>query len=92
MIRPLRFARTLAAGTAALWLTGCAVGPDFVTPPAPDVARYTPEKLTSPRVDADGPRVPRQRFVDGADMPALWWAAFRSKPLNELIRLSVQHN
>ncbi|MFT4116141.1 efflux transporter outer membrane subunit [Bradyrhizobium sp.] len=75
-----------------VWLAGCAVGPDFSPPPAPDVARFTPEKLASPGVAADGPRVPRQRFVDGADMPALWWAAFRSKPLNELIRLSVQHN
>ncbi|WP_245315333.1 efflux transporter outer membrane subunit [Bradyrhizobium neotropicale] len=87
-----RLARALATGGASLWLASCAVGPNFTPPPAPDVSRYTPEPTASPRTDADGPRVPRQRFVDGADIPTRWWAAFRSTPLNELIRLSVQHN
>ena len=76
----------------AFWLASCAVGPNFEPPPAPGVSRYTPEPLASPQADADGPRVPGQRFVSGADIPARWWAAFRSQPLNELIRLSVEHN
>jgi len=84
--------KSLLASAASIWLASCAVGPNFETPPAPDVSRYTPEPTASPRSDADGPRVPRQRFVDGADIPARWWAAFRSKPLNELIRLSIEHN
>jgi len=88
----IRLVRGLATGGTSLWLASCAVGPNFAPPPAPDVSRYTPEKLASPSVDAGGPRVPRQRFVDGADIPPRWWAAFRSKPLNELIRLSVEHN
>ncbi|MGN5505627.1 hypothetical protein, partial [Campylobacter coli] len=64
----------------------------FVTPPAPDVSRYTPEPLASPRADALEPGVPRQQFVTGADIPARWWAAFRSRPLNDLIRISVEQN
>ncbi|GLR83672.1 efflux transporter outer membrane subunit [Bradyrhizobium iriomotense] len=84
--------KALHAGAASLSLAGCAVGPNFEPPPAPGVSRYTPEPLASPHADADGPRVPRQQFVDGADIPKRWWAAFRSKPLNELIRLSVEHN
>jgi NodT family efflux transporter outer membrane factor (OMF) lipoprotein len=84
--------KALLASAASLWLAGCAVGPNFAPPPAPDVSRYTPEPLASPRADANGPNVPRQRFVSGADIPTRWWAAFRSKPLNELIRLSVEHN
>jgi NodT family efflux transporter outer membrane factor (OMF) lipoprotein len=87
-----RLARGLAAGGTSLWLASCAVGPDFSPPPAPDVARYTLEPAAAPRHEADGPRVPRQRFVDDADIPTRWWAAFRSVPLNELIRLSVEHN
>lgn len=83
---------SLLALAASALLAGCAVGPNFETPPPPDVTRYTREPLASPRSDAGGPRVPRQRFVEGADIPARWWAAFRSKPLNELIRLSVEHN
>ncbi|WP_426616197.1 efflux transporter outer membrane subunit [Bradyrhizobium sp. McL0616] len=84
--------KSLLASATSLWLAGCAVGPNFETPPAPSVSRFTPEPLASPRTDADGPRVPRQQFVNGADIPARWWAAFRSKPLNELIRLSVEQN
>nr|WP_245329307.1 efflux transporter outer membrane subunit [Bradyrhizobium centrolobii] len=87
-----RVARTLAIGAASLWLASCAVGPNFEPPPAPAVSGYTPEKLASPHADADGPRVPRQHFANGADIPTRWWAAFRSRPLNELIRLSVEHN
>jgi NodT family efflux transporter outer membrane factor (OMF) lipoprotein len=82
----------LVTGAAGFWLAGCAVGPNFVTPPAPDVSRYTPEPLASPRADALEPGVPRQQFVTGADIPARWWAAFRSRPLNDLIRISVEQN
>ena len=39
-----------------------------------------------------GPRVAGQHFVTGADVSARWWSAFRSPPLNELVRQSVDHN
>ena len=82
----------ILAGAAALLLADCAVGPDFVTPAAPPVMGYTPEPLHSPRTDAEGPRVAQQHFVTGAEISARWWAAFRSHPLNDLIRMSVEHN
>ena len=84
--------RALGAAAAALFLAGCAVGPDFVSPPAPSVTGYTPEPLKSPRADSDGPRVPQQHFASNTDISTRWWAAFRSVPLNDLIRLSVEHN
>jgi NodT family efflux transporter outer membrane factor (OMF) lipoprotein len=83
--------RLLAAG-AALFLASCAVGPNFTTPPAPDVSGYTPEALKSPQTDPAGPRVAQQHFVPGADIPPLWWSAFRSAPLNALIRKSIEQN
>ncbi len=76
---------------AALLLSGCAVGPNFSTPPVPDVDRYTPEKLAS-ATTSGAPRIQQQHFANGADIPTRWWAAFRSRPLNDLIRLSVDHN
>ena len=87
-------ARLCALGSAAsaLLLASCAVGPNFTPPPAPDVTRYTAEPLASPRTNSDGPPVKPQHFVTGADISARWWAAFRSVPLNDLIRLSVEHN
>ncbi|KWV50897.1 histidine kinase [Bradyrhizobium macuxiense] len=84
--------RALAVAASALVLASCAVGPNFSSPPAPDVAGYTPEKLQSPGSDPAGPHVTAQRFVNGADIPTRWWAAFRSQPLNELIKMSVEHN
>jgi NodT family efflux transporter outer membrane factor (OMF) lipoprotein len=84
--------RGLAVAAGSLLLASCAVGPNFSSPPAPDVARYTPEKLQSPGSDAAGPRVAGQRFVNGGDIPTRWWAAFQSAPLNELIRMSVERN
>ncbi len=88
--------RVLGVGTLGMTLgialAGCAVGPNFSSPPAPDVNRYTPEALASPRPESAAPKVASQHFVTGADISTRWWAAFRSQPLNDLIRLSVEHN
>jgi NodT family efflux transporter outer membrane factor (OMF) lipoprotein len=69
-------------------ISGC-VGPNFVPPPAPEAEGYLPGKLASP---TGGPKIAGQHFINGADVSARWWAAFRSKPLNDLIRQSVEHN
>lgn len=81
-----------AATVAGLMLASCAVGPNFAPPAAPDVSGYTPEPLTSPRAERDGPTVAQQRFVPSAEIPVRWWATFRSPPLNTLIRKSIEHN
>ena len=84
--------RALGAAASALWLASCAVGSNFTLPAAPDVDRYTPEKLASPTAGAGGPRLSQQHFVSGEDVSSRWWRAFRSKPLDELIKMSVEHN
>jgi NodT family efflux transporter outer membrane factor (OMF) lipoprotein len=84
--------RALGAGTAGLLLASCAVGPNFAPPAAPDVDRYTPERLASPNTGAGAPRLSQQHFVSGEDVSLRWWTAFRSKPLDELIKVSVEHN
>jgi len=86
----MRPVRDMSLGlSAALLLTSCAVGPNFKPPPAPDVSGYTPEQLKSPHADPAGPQVAPQRFKVGADIAPRWWVAFRSQPLNALIRKSV---
>jgi NodT family efflux transporter outer membrane factor (OMF) lipoprotein len=76
----------------ALMTSGC-VGPNFVPPPAPDAEGYVPGKLADASGGrGEGPPVKTQHFVSGADVSARWWAAFRSEPLNDLIRQSVEHN
>jgi NodT family efflux transporter outer membrane factor (OMF) lipoprotein len=85
-------ARSLFAGALAVAVSGCAVGPNFNPAPAPDVDGYVPGKLASPGPRPSGPRVPGQHFVTGADVSARWWVAFRSQPLSDLIKQSVDHN
>lgn len=68
------------------------MGPNFHPAPAPDVAGYIPGKLVSPDPGPGGPRVAGQHFVTGADVSARWWSAFRSLPLNDLVRQSVDRN
>jgi len=76
----------------ALMGPGC-VGPNFVPPPAPDAEGYVRGKLApASGGPGEGPPVATQHFVSGADVSARWWAAFRSEPLNDLIRQSVEHN
>jgi NodT family efflux transporter outer membrane factor (OMF) lipoprotein len=79
----------IAAGSLAL--SAC-VGPNFVPPAAPAVDGYVPGKLASPNPGPGGPKVASQHFVTGEDVSARWWAAFRSEPLNDLIRQAVNHN
>jgi NodT family efflux transporter outer membrane factor (OMF) lipoprotein len=84
--------RAAGASILSAALSGCAVGPNFQPAPAPDVSGYLPGKLASPAADRSGPRVAGQHFVNGTDVSARWWAAFKSQPLNDLIKQSVDHN
>jgi len=97
----LRLARASKVGVAAsafgltvlsVAISACAVGPNFSPAPAPDVAGYVKGKLTSADPGKGPPSIPGQRFITGADVSARWWAAFKSQPLNELVRQSVNHN
>jgi NodT family efflux transporter outer membrane factor (OMF) lipoprotein len=82
----------MLAGAIAGSISGCAVGPNFTPPAAPDVAGYVPGKLSSPNPGPGAPRVAGQHFVTGADVSARWWSAFRSQPLDDLVKQSVDHN
>lgn len=70
-----------------IWLTaaGCAVGPDFRTPPSPDVKTYTEKPIPGETVSAPDVAGKVQRFMGGDDIPAEWWTLFHSEPLDMLI-------
>jgi len=77
----------------ALWLiSGCASGPDFEKPAAPEVSGYTAGSLSMakslPNLAGGG----TQRLVSGRDIPAEWWTLFRSKPLDDLIARALAAN
>ncbi len=76
--------RTVALATLAVaGLSGCAVGPDFVSPPAPEVDRYTPEQVAS---------VGEERLVVEEEIPRRWWEVFHNKNLNRLVQATIEHN
>ena len=87
-----RIACTTVLATLSAVISGCAVGPNFQPAPAPDANGYVPGKLASPAAERNGPRVAGQHFVSGEDVSARWWGAFKSQPLNNLIKQSVDHN
>src|SRR5215472_10701922 len=89
--RPRRATCAILAAPLALTVSGC-VGPNFVPPAAPAVEGYLPGKLASPNPGPGGPKVASQHFVTGEQVSARWWAAFRSQPLNVLIRQAVNHS
>jgi NodT family efflux transporter outer membrane factor (OMF) lipoprotein len=77
---------------AAILLAGCAVGPDFLHPAAPEVTGYTKEPLGPHTSSIDAPTGAQQRFVPGRDIPQEWWTLFRSPKLNAMIRRSLDNN
>jgi NodT family efflux transporter outer membrane factor (OMF) lipoprotein len=81
----------LAALTCSM-ITGCAVGPDFKKPAAPNVSDYSPTPLSATVTSPDVSGGEAQHFVEGGDIPADWWTLFHSKPLNDLIEQSLANN
>jgi NodT family efflux transporter outer membrane factor (OMF) lipoprotein len=84
--------RIVSVAATALLLTGCAVGPDFEAPAAPDVPGYTPQPLAEQTSSADVKGGEAQRFVQGLDIPGQWWTLFHSEPLNALIEQALKNN
>jgi len=76
----------------AALLAGCAVGPNFKKPAAPEVSGYTPASLSTTTGTTNVTGGEPQRFVSGSDIPGEWWTLFHSKPLNDLIERSLSNN
>ncbi|HLY51804.1 MAG TPA: efflux transporter outer membrane subunit [Steroidobacteraceae bacterium] len=70
---------------------GCAVGPNFKKPAAPDADAYAVSPVaTAGTAGVRGGEA--QRFLRGADLSADWWTLFHSAPLNALIEHSLASN
>jgi NodT family efflux transporter outer membrane factor (OMF) lipoprotein len=89
-----RFTLLNSASALALLLAGCAVGPDFERPDAPEVSGYTaqplPESTAFASTEVAGGEA--QSFIEGMDVDGLWWTMFESDALNELVALALEAN
>jgi NodT family efflux transporter outer membrane factor (OMF) lipoprotein len=90
--RPRCVVAIAAAWAAATLVAGCAVGPNFRRPAAPEVDGYTREPLPAQTASAETPGGAAQRFVPGQDIPGQWWTLFRSPQLNALIEQALKAN
>lgn len=71
-------------------LAGCASGPAFRPPAAPDVAGYIATALPARTVAAPTELGGAQRFVAGAPVAAQWWRQFGSAKLDALIEVALR--
>ncbi len=86
------YLRLALAGSGALTIAGCAVGPDFHRPAAPAIPGYTAAKLpvSTARVAAKDGQA--QAFQVGADIAGAWWDLFRSPGLTRLVADTLRRN
>jgi NodT family efflux transporter outer membrane factor (OMF) lipoprotein len=75
----------MCAGLVLLASAGCAVGPDFKRPSAPDKADYSPTPMPNKTVAAAVHGGEVETLVPGRDISADWWTVFHSPELNALI-------
>ncbi len=73
-------------------LQGCKVGPNFRSPPAPGVQRYTETPLPAKTAHTPGPGGEAQVFLENSDIPLLWWELYHSPEINTLIKAGLIHN
>ncbi|GLQ45977.1 histidine kinase [Dyella lipolytica] len=72
-----------------LTLAGCAVGPSFRAPAAPDTSTYTHDAQPATTVAANGTA---QTFVPIEKAPTMWWTQFHSDPLNRFVDTALQQS
>ena len=89
--RSFHFSR-LFATMVLMSAAGCAVGPDFERPAAPDVGGYTAEPLAKQTSSADVKGGEAQRFVRDLDIPGQWWTLFHSEALNTMVEEALRNN
>ena len=82
----------LTAILALLITAGCAVGPNYKRPAAPNVTGYTPNLPTTTSSSPNVAGGEAQTFAQGHDIPGDWWTLFHSKALNDLIERSLKNN
>ncbi len=87
-----RFQGLLAIPLGLVFLSGCALGPNFHTPPAPQSKQYTKKPLPQSVAVTQNGRKVLQTFSPGSDIPGEWWTLFHSKTLNALVKESIKAN
>jgi NodT family efflux transporter outer membrane factor (OMF) lipoprotein len=78
----------MGAAAGVVFSTGCAVGPDYQTPPPPSLVSLTPEPLERPHGGGEG----GQTFVRNFEIPQRWYELFHCQPLNVITVRAIEGN
>ena len=89
---PSAWPRRVTPLVMALFVAGCAAGPDYVAPAPPVNRSYGAERLHKATDSAPVSGGEAQQFSTGRDLPAEWWTLFDSEALNTLIRRALQRS
>ncbi|WP_329743344.1 efflux transporter outer membrane subunit [Dyella sp. A6] len=73
-------------------LAGCAVGPNFKSPAAPELNGYTAHAPAAPVATPGVAGGSAQRFARGADISGDWWTLFHSQALDALVNQALKDN
>lgn len=84
--------RRTAVAIAVFALAGCAVGPNFREPAAPQVDRYTATSLPAATASVDAAGGDAQRFLEGENVPRHWWTTFGNAELDRRVHEAFQHS
>ncbi len=83
--------KATAAGAVAALLAGCALGPDFERPAAPD-ANYSSRPLPTETASFEGTGGTAQRFLPGETVAGAWWELFQSPVLDALVAEAIANS
>lgn len=93
MLRSIVPPRAAWSLLAVALLAGCTtVGPDFQTPAAPKVARYTAGALPAATASAPGTLGGVQQFGATSKVSQPWWTEFGSPRLDALVRQALRNS
>jgi len=84
--------RTLAAAVVSALIlagSGCAVGPEFKRPAAPNADKYVQHSAQAEVVTSD---IATQQIVLGQAADPEWWRAFKSESLNQVVQRALEGN
>lgn len=89
---PITVRLHLACAVSMAVVAGCAVGPNFHRPPAPEGWGYATTPLPDATASANVRGGDAQRFESGRDLPYEWWRAFGSPSLDSLVQKAFLAN
>ncbi len=83
---------SMPLAVAMAFASGCAVGPDYRMPAAPEVSSFTATALPESTAGGAHPGDRAQHFVAATTAPEAWWRAFGSAELDALVDRALQQN